>query len=84
MVRGDQRRVALRRKGRRRMAMSRGRPSASFASNGRIRDELLNETLLMSPAHARAEIATCVEGYNRERPHSSLSYALALVVQSRT
>ncbi|MBU7588627.1 IS3 family transposase [Sphingopyxis sp. DBS4] len=43
--------------------------------NGRMRDELLNETLFMSLAHARVEIAAWVEDYNRERPHSSLGYA---------
>ncbi|MBE5075130.1 IS3 family transposase [Erythrobacteraceae bacterium E2-1 Yellow Sea] len=42
--------------------------------NGRMRDELLNETLFMSMAHARVEIATWVDDYNRERPHSSLDY----------
>ena len=39
--------------------------------NGRMRDELLNETLFLSLAHARVEIAAWVEDYNRERPHSS-------------
>ena len=43
--------------------------------NGRMRDELLNETLFMSLAHALIEIAAWVEGYNRERPHSALGYA---------
>ncbi|WBX84126.1 IS3 family transposase [Sphingosinicella microcystinivorans] len=43
--------------------------------NGRMRDELLNETLFMSLAHARVEIAAWVDDYNRERPHSSLGYA---------
>lgn len=43
--------------------------------NGRMRDELLNETLFMSLAHARVEIAALVEDYNRERPHSALGYA---------
>lgn len=43
--------------------------------NGRMRDELLNETLFMSLAHARVEIAAWVEDYNRERPHSALGYA---------
>lgn len=43
--------------------------------NGRMRDELLNETLFLSMAHARVEIAAWVEGYTRERPHSSLGYA---------
>lgn len=42
--------------------------------NGRMRDELLNETLFMSLAHTRVEIAAWVEDYNRERPHSSLNY----------
>ena len=40
--------------------------------NGRMRDELLNETLFMSLAHVRVEIAAWVENYNRERPHSSI------------
>ena len=43
--------------------------------NGRMRDELLNETLFISLAHARVEIAAWVEDYNRERPHSALGYA---------
>ena len=43
--------------------------------NGRMRDELLNETLFMSLAHARVEIAAWVDDYNRERPHSSLGYS---------
>jgi transposase InsO family protein len=43
--------------------------------NGRMRDELLNETLFMSLAHARVEIAAWVEDCNRERPHSALGYA---------
>ena len=42
--------------------------------NGRMRDELLTETLFISLAHARVEIAAWVEDYNRERPHSSLGY----------
>ena len=44
--------------------------------NGRMRDELLNETLFMRLAHARVEIAVWVEDYNRERPHSSLDYEI--------
>jgi hypothetical protein len=39
-----------------------------------MRDELLNETLFLSMAHARVEIAAWVVDYNRERPHSSLGY----------
>lgn len=43
--------------------------------NGRMRDELLNETLFTSLTHARVEIAAWMDDYNRERPHSSLGYA---------
>jgi hypothetical protein len=39
-----------------------------------MRDELLNETLFLSMAHARVEIAAWVDDYNRERSHSSLGY----------
>ena len=39
-----------------------------------MRDELLNETLFLSMDHARVQIATWVEDYNHERPHSALSY----------
>ena len=68
--------IALRRENRCTMATSRGRPSASFSSNGRMRDELLDEMLFMSLPHARVEIASWEEDYNRERPHSSLGYAI--------
>ena len=43
--------------------------------NGRMRDELLNETLFLSLVHARVEIAAWVEEYNQERPHSFHEYA---------
>ena len=43
--------------------------------NGRMRDELLNETLFTSLAHAREAVAAWVDDYNAERPHSSLGYA---------
>jgi hypothetical protein len=43
--------------------------------NGRMRDELLNETLFLSLGHAREVIAAWVEDYNTERPHSSRGYA---------
>ena len=42
--------------------------------NGRMRDELLNETLFHGLAHARTVIAEWVEDYNTERPHSALGY----------
>jgi putative transposase len=43
--------------------------------NGRMRDELLNESLFFGLDHARAAIAEWVMDYNTERPHSSLGYA---------
>ena len=45
--------------------------------NGRMRDELLNETLFLGLAHARVEIAAWVEDYNRKRPHSAPGYTTA-------
>jgi len=42
--------------------------------NAHMRDELLNETLFLSMAHVRVEIAAWVDNYSRERPHSSLGY----------
>ena len=43
--------------------------------NGRMRDELLNETLFFGLSHARRTIAGWVEDYNNARPHSSLNYS---------
>ena len=40
--------------------------------NGRMRDELLNETLFTSLAHARQVLADWRHDYNHFRPHSSL------------
>src|SRR5438045_4742396 len=40
--------------------------------NGRLRDELLNETLFTSLAHARQMLAIFQEDYNTVRPHSGL------------
>ncbi|GAM05359.1 hypothetical protein MBENS4_2357 [Novosphingobium sp. MBES04] len=37
--------------------------------NGRMRNELLNETLFPNLDHARRQIAVWVEDYNRHRPH---------------
>jgi hypothetical protein len=62
MVRRDRRRVALYR--------ARKADAESLESfNGR-RDELLNETLFLSMAHARVEIAAWVDDYNgSDRTH---------------
>ena len=40
--------------------------------NGRLRDELLNETMFRSLAHAREMLARWRADYNGERPHTSL------------
>ena len=40
--------------------------------NGRLRDELLNETLFSSLAHARQALSTWMTDYNTFRPHSRL------------
>ena len=42
--------------------------------NGRMRDELLNETLFLSLDHARLVISAWAEDYNQERAHSSLGH----------
>lgn len=42
--------------------------------NGRMRDELLNETLFLDLDHSRQLIAAWVADYNTARPHSSLGY----------
>lgn len=42
--------------------------------NGRLRDELLNETLFASLNHARATLAAWRSDYNTERPHSRLGW----------
>ena len=42
--------------------------------NGRMRDELLNETLFHGLAHARFKIAEWAEDFNTQRPHSALGY----------
>lgn len=42
--------------------------------NGRMRDELLNETRFHSLDHARCVIDEWTKDYNTERPHSSLGY----------
>src|SRR4051812_31889728 len=42
--------------------------------NGRMRDELLNESLSIDLDHARQLIGAWVTDYNTARPHSSLGY----------
>lgn len=43
--------------------------------NGRMRDELLNETLFHGLTHARERFAEWVEDYNHRRQHSALAYS---------
>lgn len=42
--------------------------------NGRMRDELLNESLFFGLDHARSAVAEWVKDFNTTRPHSSLDY----------
>jgi len=42
--------------------------------NGRLRDELLNETLFKSLPHARAVLEAWRHDYNERRPHSKLGW----------
>ena len=42
--------------------------------NGRMRDELLNESLFLGLDHAREMITRWVVDYNQRRPHSALGY----------
>lgn len=42
--------------------------------NGRMRDELLNESLFRGLSDARKRIAAWVADYNEHRPHSALGY----------
>ena len=56
--------------------------------NGRMRDELLNETLFFSLDHAKAAIARWTADYQQQRPHSALGYmtpaAFAAISPQRT
>ncbi|MDO6125221.1 IS3 family transposase [Shinella curvata] len=54
-----------------------GRPTQNGyieSFNGRMRDELLNESLFFGLDHARSAIAEWADDYNNFRPHSSLGY----------
>jgi putative transposase len=42
--------------------------------NDRMRDELLNESLLLNLEQARQIITAWIADYNTRRPHSSLGY----------
>jgi putative transposase len=51
--------------------------------NGRLRDELLNETLFTSLTQARRVLAAWRDDYNRVRPHSSLGGATSAEYAAR-
>ena len=54
-----------------------GRPNQNAfveSFNGRLRDELLNETLFSSLAHARAVLQAWKTDYNAHRPHSRIGW----------
>ena len=42
--------------------------------NGRMRDQLLNETMFFGLSHAKTKIDEWVADYNHRRPHSALGY----------
>ena len=42
--------------------------------NGRMRDELLNESLFFNLDHAHQKLAEWTRDYNTHRPHSSIGY----------
>jgi len=42
--------------------------------NGRMRNELLNETMFRDMAQARSAIRASAADYNQQRPHSALGY----------
>ena len=48
--------------------------ATSKSFNGRMRDELLNESLFIDLDQARQIIGAWVVDYNTVRPHSSLGY----------
>jgi len=43
-----------------------------YGFNGKLRDELLNETLFTSLVHAREALAIWKDDYNTVRPHSAI------------
>src|SRR5215204_5986306 len=49
-------------------------PSVFLAAGGRLRDELLNETLFSSLAQARVALGCSRADYNDTRPHSQLGW----------
>ena len=42
--------------------------------NGRMRDELLNESLFFDLGHAREKLAAWADDYISNRPHTSIGY----------
>ena len=57
-----------------RAGQSRGRTATTRASNGKLRDELLNGEIFYSLQEAKVLIEQWRREYNTVRPHSSLGY----------
>ncbi len=53
------------------------------AFNGRMRDELLNETLVFGIAHARDAVAAWTHTYNTERPKAARGYQAPAVFAAK-
>jgi IS30 family transposase len=51
--------------------------------NGRMRDELLNETLFFDLDHTRQAIGKWTADYNHQRPHSSLGYLTPVAITDK-
>ena len=51
--------------------------------NGRMRDEILNETLFFGIDHARDSVARWTRTCNTERPRSALGYQAPAVLSAR-
>ena len=52
--------------------------------NGRLRDELLNETLFSSLAHAREVLSCWKDDYNKVRSHSGLGNLTPVAYANRS
>lgn len=76
LVRRDEDRLAIHRAGQADAErLCRDLSFAGLLLNGRMRDELFNETLFLSLRHAREVISSWIDDHNTERPRSSLGYA---------
>ncbi len=63
---------------------NRFRMALSKSFNGRMRDELLNESVFPDLTQARQMIASWTADYNTRRPHSSFGYSIRRVFDQRS